>query len=413
MKKSLIVSLVIILVAFLIFGVSLYFYIDANKPKVATADDIAASQQDASGDDIQEESVEKSAKMPSDWNDNGIFCSNYNKAYQRVSNMSLEELTGSIIMGVCEYDDESALTDITKYKLSSYLMESSCFSGMDEAGIKEMVQKYKKRSEGFFLTVDEEGGRYTTITDHEAFTDFSFSSIGDVFREGGISEVEKMERDKLSILKECGITLNLAPDLDLATEENHMMYDRSLGADVSVTTQYAEYVTKTYQDEGVSVCPKHFPGYGTVEDSYEMPVTDTRLLKDIQEKDYLPFKAAIDNKCHFVMVSNLLVQSMDPTNIASMSSKVHKALRNDLGFTGIIITDNLNDTVSYGETVDYVKAVTAGNDMILVSNYGEAFDTILQAAQDGTITVDVLQKAATRVLAYKYSVGLLKDKKIG
>lgn len=413
MKKTLIVSLILILAAGGIFGFSLYNYIGSTKKDVATVD-----QSSTSSGVVETQAAETTAaplSMPADWNDNGIFSSYYDKAYQRVMEMSNEELVGSVIMGVCEYDDDNALTDVTKYKLGAYLMEPACFSGVNETEIKEMIKKYKQRYDGFFIAVDEEGGSNTTVTDHNAFTEYSFDAVGDIYREGGITEVQKMERDKLAILKECGITLNLAPVVDLATDTNQIMYTRSLGADAATTSEYARYVTSTFQGEGVSVCLRHFPGYGTIEDTYETPVTDTRLLSDIQAADYLPFKAGIEEKCHFIMVSNVLVQCLDPNNVASLSSGVHNALRKDLGFSGLIISDNLDDLSSgYDETSpDYVKAITAGNDMIIVSDYANAFDTILQALQNGNLEAETLQKAASRVLAYKYTVGLLKDKKMG
>ena len=101
---------------------------------------------------------------------------------------------------------------------------------------------------------------------------------------------------------------------------------------------------------------------------------------------------------------------MDADHPASLSLTVHEILRNDLGFTGIIVTDNLEmDAISKYFT-DYspsVAAVLAGNDMLCVSDYTQTYNDILEAIRNGTIDIDLVDHAATRIIAWKMSKVLL------
>lgn len=410
MKKFLIISIVLILISAGVFGYSTYHYIDVTKVDEATPDEaptktletIAETESTVSSGDID---------IPDGYNDNGIFSANYEKAYKKVSEMTNEQLVGTLIMGTCKSNSDSSYDDITKYNLSSYWLSSDCFSNKTEDQIKEMVKKYKERQPGFIVAVDEEGGQNTTVTDHDAYIQYSFDAIGDLYKDGGLSSVEKMEKDKVSVLKDAGVSLNLAPVVDLAKEEGQIMYSQSLRADANDTSKYAEDITKMYQDGGISACLRHFPGYGTTVRSDDGTVTDERKKSELEKSDFLPFKSGISANCHFIMVGNYIVKDIDNSHIASLSTAVNKILKDDLSYTGIIITDNL-DNDDYSQYADghsqYVEAILAGNDMIIVDNIGGAYDDILNAVNDGTISKEVIEKAAMRVIAYKYTAKLMK-----
>ena len=109
-----------------------------------------------------------------------------------------------------------------------------------------------------------------------------------------------------------------------------------------------------------------------------------------------------------VMVSHNIVNCMDSTVPASLSGKVHTILRDKLGFTGLILTDDLNmDAISAysGNHTCEVAAVLAGNDMLILADnqVEEAMSSIRRAVLDGTIKQDMIDHAVTRILAWKYS----------
>ncbi len=188
------------------------------------------------------------------------------------------------------------------------------------------------------------------------------------------------------------------------------MYDRSLGQDADITADFVERFTLVSQENGISVTLKHFPGYGNNLDTHTGVAVDDRNYETFAKNDLIPFQAGIDAGAHMVLVSHNIINCMDADHPASLSLTVHEILRNDLGFTGIIVTDNLEmDAISKYFT-DYspsVAAVLAGNDMLCVSDYTQTYNDILEAISNGTIDIDLVDHAATRIIAWKMSKGLL------
>ena len=407
MKKFLTISIILILVAAIAFGASLYHYIDVTKGDT-TPDQVAPTS--APTEEATEEKLD--VELPDEWQDNGIFSQSYEKAYAYMQNMSTEQMVGQLLVGTCPTDD-SAKSTLSKYALSGYVYTADNFFDMTADEIKATIADYQSSaSTAMIMAVEEEGGAVTALSDLDAFPEYDFYSVRDVFAEGGMSAVENDETQKAQLLSSVGINVNLAPVCDMATDLTQIMYSRSLGGTTEETAQYVGSATQISQNKGVSVALKHFPGYGTVEDSFDAVKVDSRDASQFEQNDFKPFEAGIDEGAHLVMVSNVLVEKMDPNCIASLSDYVHKVLRDELDFTGLIITDNLDYYDEYADFANsksvYVQAVLAGNDLVLVDDVESAYKDILSAVNDGTIDEDTLQKACMRVLAYKYTAGILK-----
>ena len=124
-------------------------------------------------------------------------------------------------------------------------------------------------------------------------------------------------------------------------------------------------------------------------------------MRSFRNSDFLPFKAGIDAGADAVLVSHNIVTAMDKDFPASISGAVHEMLRNDLGFDGLIMTDDLSmeAVAEYGEP--YVKAVNAGNDIIIVTDFAQAYDEVLSAVRDGRIDMETLNKAVERTMKWK------------
>ena len=407
MKKFLTISIILILVAAIAFGASLYHYIDVTKGDT-TPDQVAPTS--APTEEATEEKLD--VELPDEWQDNGIFSQSYEKAYAYMQNMSTEQMVGQLLVGSCPTDD-SAKSTLSKYALSGYVYTADNFFDMTADEIKATIADYQSSaSTAMIMAVEEEGGAVTALSDLDAFPEYDFYSVRDVFAEGGMSAVENDETQKAQLLSSVGINVNLAPVCDMATDLTQIMYSRSLGGTTEETAQYVGSATQISQNKGVSVALKHFPGYGTVEDSFDAVKVDSRDASQFEQNDFKPFEAGIDEGAHLVMVSNVLVEKMDPNCIASLSDYVHKVLRDELDFTGLIITDNLDYYDEYADFANsksvYVQAVLAGNDLVMVDDVESAYKDILSAVNDGTIDEDTLQKACMRVLAYKYTAGILK-----
>ena len=103
-----------------------------------------------------------------------------------------------------------------------------------------------------------------------------------------------------------------------------------------------------------------------------------------------------------VLVSHNVVESIEKDTPASLSKNVHEMLRQELGFSGVIITDDLDMLATKNSTDLYLNALKAGNDMLIVTDFDEAFDSIKTAVNDNTIDTETVDKAALRILAWKY-----------
>ncbi len=409
MKKFLIISTALILVSCTVFGLSLHNYI-----KKTSIDETVTPTQKVDNTTPtlgQIDAPSQNAAMPSSWQDNGIFSENYDKAYSYVLSMSTEQMVGQLIVGTCPLDD-TAKTTVSKYALGGYLYSTDNFSGKSMEEIKSLISTYKNATSTPILSaVKEEGGYVTTLSDLDAYYEYDFASPRNTFAQGGMDAIKTSEEQKTTMLASAGIDLNLAPVCDMGEEMNHIMYSRSLGGTLDETCEFARTVTNTSQTKGVSVALKHFPGYGTNPDTFEPVVVDTREVSVFEQNDFKPFEAGITAGAHCIMMSNVLVQNLDSNCISSLSTYMHEILRDRMKFTGLIITDNLDNAdysnYSNGKNV-YVQAVLAGNDLILVNNIEEAYTSILAAVNDGTIDVEDLQKACTRIIAYKYTAGIMK-----
>ena len=162
---------------------------------------------------------------------------------------------------------------------------------------------------------------------------------------------------------------------------------------------------------GVSYTLKHFPGYGNNSDTHTGTSIDTRTYDDIVNNDLPPFKAGIEAGAEAVLVSHNTVNSIDPNSPASLSISVHNLLRNELDFTGIIMTDDLDMGAVSSISNAAIEAILAGNDLIISTDYETDIQNVKVAIEDGTISEVTIDKLAFRVLAWKYYKGIMFEGK--
>lgn len=416
MKKFVLISIILLLAGGAAFGFSLKHYLDVMHP----AEDSAAAATEAAQPtpDVTEQPTEAADPSGSPTADSGVFAAGYEKAKTAVDEMSKDEMVGQLIVGVCS-DMESGAADISHYGLAGYLFESDAFSYKSADEIKGGLSSLSSEAKiAPILAVEEEGGDHLTVSDNGSFTDKNFDSPRNILESGSLQDVEKTELDKATFLHDLGFNLNLAPVVDMPDSYDQIMYTRSLSDDVKTVSDFAKYCAKQVQAKGVSVALKHFPGYGTIPDSAAAEaqaagtaVVDDRKAADIRAKDYQPFKEGAEEGARFIMVSNVVVKDIDAKHTAALSAALHKELRDDVGFSGLIITDIIDDAdySAYADGKDpAVAAILAGNDLVLSRNYSSAYTAILTAVNDGTISEDQLKNICKRVLAYKYTVGLIK-----
>lgn len=414
MKKFVIISVVLLLLAAGAFGYSLYHYMDVtnllNSKEPAVTENVTEAQAPQASEAAKSDAPANADTV----NTTNVFADGAAQAATYVANLSKEEMAGQMLLGICA-DSSTAASEIDRYHLAGMLFESAGLQGLSKEEITAALQKASTDTAiKPILAAQEEGGTYTTVSDLSGFDEYDFNSPRSEFENGGLQAVEKAEDLKTTMLKSVGFNLNLAPAVDLAASSDQIMYSRTISGEVESASAFAEYAAKFDQAKGVSVALKHFPGYGTVPDSAVTgvgAVVDERDAETIRQNDYTPFKKGANAGAHFIMMSNVVVKNLDAAHTAALSPSLHTELRGTVGFSGIIMTDVLDDAdySVYAESKKpVVQAVIAGNDLILVRDYAAAYNDILAAVDAGTISENQLKDACTRIIAYKYTAGIMK-----
>ena len=342
--------------------------------------------------------------------DNGLFSDYYVMAYNKLKELTLDEKIGQMLL--VRYPDENIINDLEKYKFGGYVFFEKDFSGKNKSQVKEMINNVQNKSKIPLITaVDEEGGKIVRVSSNPLLIDEKFKSSKELFRFDGMDEIYNDTVNKSNFLFELGLNVNLAPVVEVSMNSNDYMYERSLGMDTRTTSLYAQTVIDASMGLGVSYVLKHFPGYGNNSDTHISNSIDNRSYESILENDIPPFKTGIDMGAEAVLVGHNIVNSIDGSNPASLSPKIHNLLRDDLNFTGVIITDDLDmGAISSIEDAS-VKAVKAGNNLIITTNYVDAFNSIKNAVNNGDIGEEMIDKLVFKVLSWKYYKGLMIDVK--
>ncbi len=338
--------------------------------------------------------------IPVNWKDDGIFSKYYVMAFNKLKELSLEEKIGQLLL--VRYTDD-AINILKKYPVSGFVFYEKDFKDKSKKQVQEMTKTIQKNSKIPLLTaVDEEGGKVTRVSSNPNLVKEKFKSSKELYDLGGFEAIKKDTKEKSSLLKDLGLNLNLAPVIDVSTDVNAYIYPRTLGKGTDLTSTYAKTVIESSKDTGVSYTLKHFPGYGNNPDTHTSSAVDTRTYDEILKNDIPPFETGIKAGAEAVLVSHNIVNSIDANNPASLSANVHNVLRNDLKFTGVIITDDI--AMSALDKINNVtlQALLAGNDLIITTDYQTSFNELKTNVQNNTIDESIIDQHVLRILAWKY-----------
>ncbi len=338
----------------------------------------------------------------------GIFKNFYQQATAKLKTLTLEEKIGQIFL--VRYNETNDIADLKKYNFGGYVFFEKDFKDKTEQDVKNKMKTLQKNSKIPLLTaVDEEGGKVVRISSNDKLVKEKFKSSKELYDLGGFSKIKEDTIEKSRILYNLGLNLNLAPVVDVSTNPSDYMYERSFGKDTSLTSTYAKTVIEGSIGTGVSYTLKHFPGYGNNQDTHTSTQTDNRSYDDILQNDIPPFESGIKSGAEAVLVSHNIVTSIDPAEPASLSKEVHNLLRDTLDFTGIIITDDLDMGAINDLSEATIKAIKAGNDLIITTDYETSIKAVQNALNNQTLKEEEIDKLATQILAWKYYKGLLYD----
>lgn len=334
-----------------------------------------------------------------------------------LAEMTVEEKVGQLFFVRCPA--QGAAEAVAQYHLGGILLFGRDFKdGADnwltEEQLRGTLDSYQAAAEiPLLMGVDEEGGSVARASRNPNLFPKKCSAPQTLFARGGMDAIRDDALGKNTRLLELGINVNFAPVADVSTDPGDFIYDRTLGQDAQATANYVRTVVEQMNAAGVGAVLKHFPGYGSNVDTHTGIAVDQRPLEQFRSADFLPFSAGIQAGAGSVLVSHNVVTAVDDQLPASLSPAVHQLLREELGFTGVILTDDLAmDAVeAYAQDGSVaVLAVLAGNDMVVTTDFQTQIPLVLDAVAEGTIPEALLDEAVGRVLGWKYDLGLLEDK---
>lgn len=325
--------------------------------------------------------------------------------------MTTEELVGQLFLARCP-SDETATEHVKTYHLGGYILFGRDFEGQTPDTVRQSIADYQAAATiPLLIAVDEEGGTVCRISSHSAFRDSRFPSPRRLYEEGGLELVLQTEAEKYRLLHSLGINVNMAPVCDVTTDPEAFMYSRSLGQDPQVTGEYISQVVTCMHANQIGGVLKHFPGYGNNTDTHVGIATDNRSLAELEAVDLVPFRAGIQAGCDAILVSHTFVNCLDSQLPASLSPAVIGYLRQEMGFSGVIVTDDLvmqAITDLYGAEEAAILAVLAGNDLLCSSEYPRQYAAVLEAVNTGRIPDTRIKESVVRLLQWKYDLGLLE-----
>ncbi len=289
------------------------------------------------------------------------------------------------------------------------------------AQLKEFTRELQRASaEGLFIAADVEGGKVNRLKKHLGFS-VSAPSAKEMGKEGTeavFSSASKIARE----LKSLGINFNLAPvaDVDINPESPAVgKLGRSFSRDPETVARLAAEFVKAHHRQGVITCLKHFPGHGSATADTHTGVADITNTYD-RRAELLPYKRLIDGGYkNPVMTAHVINRNIDDKP-ATLSRKILTGiLRGELGFTGVIVSDDMQmEAVAhrYGLEKAAVMAVSAGADIIVIGNQigggydgdaaGRVRDAIVKAVRDGVITAEDVYDSYRRIMELKKRYGI-------
>lgn len=315
--------------------------------------------------------------------------------------MSLEEKVGQMLF--VRYPEDTELDSLMSLNPGGILMFERDFKNLTKDEVITKTGKLQSRSKiPLIIGADEEGGTVVRVSSNPNLAPEKYKSPQKIYAEGGMDAIRENAKEKSELLLSLGVNMNLAPVADVSTNPETYIYKRSFGKGYEETAEFISETVSVMKEIGINSVLKHFPGYGEVTgDSHKGEVRNSKNAEDIRETDFVPFKAGIDAGASCVLVSHNVVEGLDSENPASLSAKIHDILRNELGFDGVIMTDDIAmGAVSDVEKV-YVKAVNAGNDLLITTDFKTAYNEILEAVKNGDITAETIDKAVSRILKMK------------
>lgn len=260
-----------------------------------------------------------------------------------------------------------------------------------------------------FLAIDEEGGSVSRLAKKKLVT--NVGPAADIGATGDAANAYVAGETIASYMSHYGFNLNFAPVADLNNVEDSYIGNRAYGSDPEKVGSMVASAVLGMENSGVSACLKHFPGIGsTTDDTHKGQAVTYRTADEFREIEFMTFQAGIESGVDFIMISHVAAPELTLNNLEPCvfsKAVVTDMLRNELGFEGVVITDAMNmKAISeyYDSAEAAIMAIKAGCDMILMpEDYKMAYEAVLQAVKDGTISEERINDSLRRIYRIKYA----------
>ena len=328
------------------------------------------------------------------------------RAVEIVAGMTVEQQAASIVMGHISTTDAAALTGyMTGAGRGGFILMGANVPET-ESGVQAVTAAIRAGQDPPpLIAIDQEGGDVSRL----GWDDLPASST---LKNASAADVAQAFAARGSLVARAGANVNFGIVADTTADTSSFIFGRSLGADPAGAADRVAAAVAA-EEPFVASTLKHFPGHGAAPgDSHELIPSTAKPLADWESTDALPFIAGIDAGASLLMFGHLSYTAVDAAP-ASLSPRWHEIARDDLGFDGVIVTDDLGMLQSTGlaeyadPVANAVAAVAAGNDLVLTIAHSSP-DTAAQlasgiadAVDSGAIPADRLQDAAERVMALR------------
>ena len=338
--------------------------------------------------------------------------------------LSISEKVGQLIMAGT---DAIKVNEEVEELIRSYHVGGFIFYGNNIKNVKQALQLFndikqvntqQKSGIPLFMSVDEEGGRVSRMP--SPLTKIpSAKKMGATLNEQLVSQTGNVLGDQLQAF---GLNMDYAPVLDVnSNPKNPVIGDRAYSSDANIVSEMGIAVMKGLQQRNIIPVVKHFPGHGdtSVDSHIGLPIVHHNIER-LRQLELVPFKQAIAEGADAVMIAHILMPKIDKSAPSSFSPIIiHDLLREELGFTGVVISDDMTMgaiTQHYDMGEAAVQFIQSGGNIVLVGHGIENIQSVAQALTNavdkGEITSQMLDERVAQILQLKQKYELTDHEQV-
>lgn len=297
---------------------------------------------------------------------------------------------------------------LSKYPVGGIVYAAKNIQSADQ--LKQMIDNTKLyTSYPLFIAIDGEGSGTDAVA--AAGLGTKVDSPQNIGASGDPNNAYTAGATVGTYLAELGFNLDFAPSADLSVVDGNAAGSSSYGSDATAVASYVTNMQTALQEQKVTASIGHFPGIGSMTQSTKDGMASTdRGADDFRAGEFTVFQSCIDSGVtKMISISNMAAPSLsgDNTPCSLSSAVVTDILRNELNFRGVIVSGAMNEaaiTNYYGADEAAVLALRAGCDMIYApENFETAYNGVLEAVQNGTISEDRINDSLRRIYRIKYA----------